>query len=80
MSAVTPIADKRGCGGIIRFVPIADINVAKNVREQCRGYSCMENELVSRFLRPSKPKPPRRPRCGICIYRPASCPCGFTKT
>jgi hypothetical protein len=25
MSAVTPIADKLGCGRIVRFVPIADI-------------------------------------------------------
>ena len=25
MSAVTPIADKGGCGRIVRFVPIADM-------------------------------------------------------
>src|ERR1017187_9969774 len=37
LSAVTPIADKRGCGRIVRFVPKADIHDAsnKNWRGRC---------------------------------------------
>ena len=33
MSAVTPIADKGGCGLIVCFVPIADITVEPDVTQ-----------------------------------------------
>ena len=38
MSAVSPKADKRGCGRIVRFVPIADVAKCIEMRaNNCRS-------------------------------------------
>ena len=57
MSVVTPIADKRECGRIVRFVPIADIGLIRTVgalrdrrRRPCKS-AAIRGRLATASLR-----------------------------